>query len=259
MNLESVGQSNKWITNEEVYIQTLLASSPLTLFGGFLVSALDYYIYVRYLWGMNLFRLIIYVFGGLLVTGSIYAFFVYSPSQPPQETQLALVSEPIAQVDEPTNTECEVVECPTFVCEPEVIIKEIPVEKVIIKTEYIDVPVEKIVEVPVDRIIYQDRIVYRDIIREVYLPRQCPQAQVSPQSSADQALREQYLQDLDIVNQQIIDLTKAMNKAIEQENQRTVLRPIINVSIQAIRDKAAPVFEQLYLERQQLLDWLTTH
>ena len=185
MNLESVGQSNKWITNEEVYIQTLLASSPLTLFGGFLVSALDYYIYVRYLWGMNLFRLIIYVFGGLLVTGSIYALFVYSPSQPLQETQLALVSDPIALTNEPTNTECEVVECPTFVCEPEIIIKEVPVEKVVIKTEYIEVPVEKIVEVPVDRIVYQDKVVYQDRIIYKEISQECP-----PTSSSTETVEE---------------------------------------------------------------------
>ena len=154
-------------------------------------------------------------------------------------------------------------------CEPEIIEKivEVPVEKIVI--EYIEVPVEKVVikieyievekivevikEVPVEKIVYQE------IVREVYLPRQCPQVQVCPQSFVDPQLRNQYLQDLETINQQIIDLTIATNEEIEKAKQQRVSTRIIDLDIQAIRSRVASTFEELYFFRQMALDWLNTH
>lgn len=117
---------------------------------------------------MNFKTLIFYILGGFLIVGLGYWLFIYSPTQetplecPPCDCEECLPYEcPICLSDEK--------ECP--ICEPEIITKEVikEVEKIVeveVK-KIIEVPVEVIKEVIIEKIVYQDRIVYRDFPTEV--------------------------------------------------------------------------------------------
>jgi hypothetical protein len=134
--------------------------------------------------GMKIKLLIIYILGGIFIFGSIYGAFVYLPSK--SGTQLAMISEPISRA------ECPPCECPICSeCKPETIVKEVPVEKIVIKEVVKEVPVEKIVEkevikeVPVEKIVYQDRIVYQ----QVSSPCDCNSTSLTEQSPVSLTLQ----------------------------------------------------------------------
>ena len=232
-------------------------------------------------------KILSYVLGGLFVTGSIYAGFVYLPDNSPEpESQVATVSGLIAQGNE---TECPTTECPScldcsaseYECEPEIVVKDNPLQvakiksleqqiqdllnkdpevKVVIK----EVPVEVIKEVEVIREVIREvpveRIVVREIVREVYLPRQCPSCPTCQVQQPDQQLKEQKYQELESINQQITSVTNQINEEIKEVKKNPWLtQSSLNGKISDIQGKYALTLDDLYWQRQQIIDWLSYH
>lgn len=202
-----------------------------------------------------------FLVGSLLVAIIIGGVVIYN--MPVQE----------AQLEYPEYEECSVCEC-----EPETITKEVekivevPVEKIVYQEVEIIKEVEKIVEVEVekiiyqdrvvyqDKIVYQDRIIYREIPIEIYLPRQCPQCPECLQVATDPQLIDQMRLELESVIQQIIILTDQMDEEIKVVNSNPWLHEASRIArIADIQAKYAPTLNELYWQRQQIIDWLNSH
>jgi len=85
------------------------------------------------------------------------------------------------------------------------------------------------------------------------------------QREEEEALRQkeaalrQKLQELEEVNQQILDITAQREAEIEKAKDRVASMATINREIDNINEKYRPILRDLYLQRQQIIDWLNYH
>jgi len=70
------------------------------------------------------------------------------------------------------------------------------------------------------------------------------------------SLRDQKLQELEEINQQILDTTAQRETEIEIVKDERISMARMNRKIDNINEKYRPILRNLYLQRQQIIDWL---